>query len=336
MFSTRGMIVLFVFALGALSAAFAPLSGLVVLTDGLLSAAVLLGAIGWGAWPAVWLGHARRPLAQQATLAAGLGLGVVSSIVLALGVAGMLTSAIAWGLIAIGGACGLSRVYFACRAPRATEVASAGGVARDAHHPGKRAGSWEVGFPLAALILLLVPASVAFFAATLPPGAVWNEEARGYDALEYHLQTPREYFQSGRITFLPHNVYASFPQQMEMLYLLLMHMAGGPYEAAIAAQLLHAMLGALAVVVLAAWAPEGVGAWVAALAFGSVPWIAYLGALAYVECGLLLYAALAGTMAIECVRFEKPAGWRLTATVGLCAGLAGGCKYTALVLIVVA
>jgi hypothetical protein len=38
----------------------------------------------------------------------------------------------------------------------------------------------------------------------------------------------REYFDTGRITFfLPHNVFASFPQQVELLYLLLMHLAAG-------------------------------------------------------------------------------------------------------------
>ena len=32
-----------------------------------------------------------------------------------------------------------------------------------------------------------------------------------FDAIEYHLQGPKEYFQAGRIAFLPHNVYTSMP-----------------------------------------------------------------------------------------------------------------------------
>ena len=41
-----------------------------------------------------------------------------------------------------------------------------------------------------------------------------------FDAIEYHLQGPKEYFQAGRISFLPHNVYTSMPFNVEMLHLL--------------------------------------------------------------------------------------------------------------------
>ena len=32
-----------------------------------------------------------------------------------------------------------------------------------------------------------------------------------FDVREYHLQAPKEFFQPGRISFLPHNVYANMP-----------------------------------------------------------------------------------------------------------------------------
>ena len=41
-----------------------------------------------------------------------------------------------------------------------------------------------------------------------------------FDVLEYHLQGPKEYFQAGRIAFLPHNVYTNMPFGVEMLHLL--------------------------------------------------------------------------------------------------------------------
>ena len=41
-----------------------------------------------------------------------------------------------------------------------------------------------------------------------------------FDAIEYHLQGPKEYYQAGRIAFLPHNVYTSMPFGVEMLHLL--------------------------------------------------------------------------------------------------------------------
>ncbi len=40
-----------------------------------------------------------------------------------------------------------------------------------------------------------------------------------FDVLEYHLQGPKEYYQAGRIAFLPHNVYTSMPFGVEMLHL---------------------------------------------------------------------------------------------------------------------
>jgi hypothetical protein len=40
--------------------------------------------------------------------------------------------------------------------------------------------------------------------------------ARDFDVREYHLQAPKEWYQAGKISFLPHNVYASMPMSAEM------------------------------------------------------------------------------------------------------------------------
>ena len=61
-------------------------------------------------------------------------------------------------------------------------------------------------------VLVLVLASV------LPP--------LDFDVCEYHLQAPKEFFEQGRIGFLPHNVYANMPMGAEMLSLLAMSIAG--------------------------------------------------------------------------------------------------------------
>ena len=47
-----------------------------------------------------------------------------------------------------------------------------------------------------------------------------------FDVLEYHLQGPKEYYQAGRIAFLPHNVYTNMPFDVEMLHLLGMEVHG--------------------------------------------------------------------------------------------------------------
>ena len=48
-----------------------------------------------------------------------------------------------------------------------------------------------------------------------------------FDVLEYHLQVPREWVQSGRITFLPHNVYGNMPLGAETLAALTMALSPG-------------------------------------------------------------------------------------------------------------
>jgi hypothetical protein len=187
--------------------------------------------------------------------------------------------------------------------------------------------------PSLALLPLAIPLTVALLAACLPPGLIWDGEGRGYDVLEYHLQAPREYFDARRIHFLPHNVYASFPQQVEILYYLLMHLLNDPHAAAIPAQLLHVGLGAAFVLACAAWAPSGPPRLLAVLVAGGAPWLAYVGPLAYVENGVLLFAAVAGGLLLDAVRGAGPRPVAAMLAAGLCAGLAGACKYPALALV---
>src|SRR4029453_8419061 len=71
----------------------------------------------------------------------------------------------------------------------------------------------------------------------------------------------------------------------------------------------------------------------ALLLASSVVWIPYLGCLAYVENGVLFFAAVAGGLLL---RDGAGGCWRAAFLAGICAGLAGGCKYTALALVGVA
>ncbi len=303
----------------------APLTWLVLLTDGLFASAIVGAAAGWGAWPTAWLGFRERSAGQQFCVATALGLGLLSTMTLILGVAGLLNRPTAGALLAVGGACGLWRLYLAQMRGR-SEPAPAASLAQP------RIGTFAPRILL--LLVLAVPLVVALFGASLPPGMLWQEEVNGYDVLEYHLQGPREYYDAGRITFLPHNVYTSFPQQMEMLYLLLMYSTGDVYAAAIPAQLLHMACGLLAVVALGCWAPPGWGRRLVVVAVaGSTPWLAHVGCLAYVENGMLFFAAVAAGLVVDSYRKEANADWRTALTAGCCAGLAGGCKYTALVFV---
>ncbi len=352
----------------------APEVWLTLLTDGLLVASVIAAAGGWGVWPAAWLtdhpAAASDPAVRPGAAAGGrhlctataLGLGVLAIATLALGAAGWLNRVSAWALVA-GGA-GLAAAY-AIRARRtpapaaapADKASTSGGRAGKCgadHHPSKP----EPASLLVRVLLLLPlapPLTVGVLAACVPPGVLWEGEAGGYDVLEYHLQAPREYFEAGRIHFLPHNVYASFPQQMEMLYLLQMHLLADAHAAAIPAQMLHLTCGALAVLALGCWMPAGWPRLTAVLLAGSSPWLVYVGALAYVENGMLFFAAVAAGLLHELAKERareatgtppspseahrrapaavEDGGWRRALGAGLCLGLSGACKYTAMAMV---
>ena len=72
-----------------------------------------------------------------------------------------------------------------------------------------------------------------------------------FDVLEYHLQGPKEYFQAGRIAFLPHNVYTNMPFDVEMLHLLGMEVIGDWWWGGLVGQLLVALFGPAAAMLIA-------------------------------------------------------------------------------------
>lgn len=337
----RGAICLLIALLGstALSVlSIAPTAAFVATSEGLIALAIIVSAIGWGAFPAAWLtpptGATQSSSLQRVVLAAALGLGLLGFLTLGLGVIGLLTRATAWTLVLIGLVLGIAALFRELAGKQRPAVASPN-------------DTLATCIALAVIGLVLgAPLGLTLCGASLPPGLIWSEEGKGYDALIYHLQVQREYYDAGRIHFLPHNVYASFPQQVEILYLLAMHLSGGAVAGAIPAQWLHAGLGVLAVLAIAAAAPRGAGRWTAALAAAGIPWLAYVGCLAYVELGTLFFAAVAAGLLLNAARDDgsddaqpgaaRPTSWRHVLTAGLCAGLAGGTKYTAIALVAAA
>ena len=115
-----------------------------------------------------------------------------------------------------------------------------------------------------------------------------------FDVLEYHLQGPKEYFQAGRIAFLPHNVYTNMPFGVEMLHLMGMEVLGDWWWGGLVGQLLVALYApAAAVLIAAATGAGGIAraAWLAAIIYLSTPWIYRLAVIAYVEGPLCFYHA---------------------------------------------
>lgn len=343
--------------------------GTVVIVLELLAAAVVLGPcvlLGSLLVPMFRLGEV--PFSQHLSFAATLGLGFVCLAVLGAGTIGFLSRWAFAAVLILGAMAGAVHLGTVWRGRQSLQDAP---IPRTSETELIR---WAWVMPCLFLVLALCAAGTA-------PGLIWSEEGFGYDVLEYHLQVPKEYFLTGGIRYLPHNVYANFPGNVEMLYLQAMLLLGEVQEAAVTANYIHLLLGALTV--YAGWAvarPWGrLAGLVSAVLLGTSGWLVYLSGLAYVEHGLLLFGVASTgaalrmfdepegggnaespkcrngeipsneakrnrSEALECVATEQdrhggvgqPAGTRIgnwAFLAGVLAGLACGCKYTAVAFI---
>ncbi len=311
-----------------------------VFLDGLAAMLVAVPAALAGLWLVPLFRLGPMPLRWHFLLGSALGIGGVSLVMLLSGLMGF-TGRPGWVVVTIIllGA-GIVRVRRLLERPVATAgVASANGPG----DPGAVRYLWLLAAPFLSLALL---------AASNAPGFIWQEEGYGYDVLEYHLQLPKEYRQAGGIEYLPHNVYANFPANVEMLYLLGMILQDGDVDTGVSANLIHLILGMLAV--YAAWVAgcewSSRAGIVAGVVMATAGWLAYLSGLAYVEHGMLFFATTATAVLLRLVNVRSPQGeprhqesairnlqsaieWRWIVVAGLLAGLACGCKYTALPMI---
>jgi len=155
-----------------------------------------------------------------------------------------------------------------------------------------------------------------------------------FDVKEYHLQGPKEWWQQGRIAFLPHNVYTSFPFLTEMLSLWGMVLRGDWYRGALIGQVVlmaFAPLTAVAVFAIARRVSTTAG-WLAVGVFLTIPWIYRISIIAYTEGGLTFFVAATTLACVERSRSSAGASLgRQTLLCGLLAGSAIACKYPGLV-----
>ena len=274
--------------------------------------------------------HASLPPLTSAELWAlhtALGLSLWSLIVLGLGLAGLLSRPLFLGLAAVVIVSELLWTAITrCAAlrpsadpsERSTEsTASFWQTITTTRFTGGSLSTWlKIGcLPFLAIILL---------GAALP--------STDFDVNEYHFGGPREYFLAGRIQFLDHNVYTSFPFLTEMLTLSAMVVHGDWFWGALAGKLLlslYALLTALAVRALARqWAGPLAGD-LAAFVWLTTPWVFRISTIAYVEGALACYLAIAWLV----VSTSPLCGTRAL-LAGLFAGSAMACKYPGLVQVV--
>jgi hypothetical protein len=201
---------------------------------------------------------------------------------------------------------------------------AAGGIARS--------GLWKLRLPALTRTDVLGGLLIAPFLLIMVLGAMLP--AIDFDVLEYHLQGPKEYFQGGRIVFLPHNVYTNMPFGVEMLHLMAMEVMGDWWWGGLAGQLLVALFAPAAAVMIAAATGLCGGrraGWLAAVVYLSTPWVYRLAVIAYVEGPLCFYHAALIWAALrfwDARELPRDRWWLL---MGLLAGGAMACKYPALI-----
>ncbi len=314
-----GAAVMTLLAVGIVS----PYALICVLFDGGAAMVVLAPGALAGLWliPLFRLGS--MPLRWHVLLGAALGLGCLCLLVLFLGMASCLHRPVWLVLLGLFAVLGVVRL-------RSLPV-----VDEPAARPGY---PWLLVVPFLVLALL---------AASNAPGLIWQEEGNGYDVLEYHLEMPKEYLNAGNIHHAPHNVYANFPANVEMLYLLAMIVLDEDVEAGLTANMIHLLLAALTVyaawVAGRDWSPRA--GCICAITMATAGWLAYLSGLAYVENGVLFFGMTATGALLRIARTEKEGapteasvlsrrqlGWVIVS--GVLAGFAAGCKYTALPMVV--
>ncbi len=282
--------------------------------------------------------------AERAFFSATAGLNLLSLWTLTIGLAGGLHER-AWWIVP-----GISALvaWLACCAldVRCKRASHAALTDKPASAQDRSAvGSSDNRFATRFFVVLAVPLAVVIvLGGMLPPVE--------FDVREYHLQAPKEFYQRGRVEFLPHNVYGNMPLGVEMHALAAMCVSGDWWFGALVGKTISAAFAPLAAFGLFAagrrFFSSTAGA-LAALVYLSIPWVAQGATLGLVEAGTGCYLLATLLAASRLSETEKStiaksateklsskshrAGWTLLA--GFLAGGAMATKYPAAVFVVV-
>ena len=157
-----------------------------------------------------------------------------------------------------------------------------------------------------------------------------------FDVREYHLQAPKEFFEAGRIGFLPHNLYGNMALGTEMFSLLGMVLTGDWWLGSLVGKTVIAAFGPLTGLALLAagrrFFSPSVGI-VAAVLFVSTPWIVQVSTTGFVEGASALYLLM--TLYAFWLWLKDPdRSPMLLALCGYLAGSAVSCKYPGVLFVV--
>ena len=278
------------------------------------AALILASSLSFGLALLKWLRLRPAGAGAASLFGLGLGLGTVSIATLILGTLGLTNKVMLLAALLGGLLIGLREVGKVLRAVPAA-LAKA------------RLASW---FRLALYAILALFFMMNLTRAYEPP---WD-----YDSLEYHVAAPAAYDRAGRVFFMRDNVYANFPQNVEMLHFLGMRLTGSPDRGAKVGQMLGAIMGLLAALalrqMLAGLAGRETGD-IAALIFYSWAGVTIYSGVPFVELPLIFYGTLAlwGLLWSWRRKLTRPGARGWVALAAIATGLALGVKYTAALLV---
>ncbi len=250
---------------------------------------------------------------EQTLVELGVGAGCVMLAVFAVGSVGGYRPLVAWGLLTVA-LVGPQRRFWVALTGRWRAASDA--------PQSERSSRWVRG-------LLFVLAVMTLLACLTP--------ATSQDALVYHLAVPARYIEAGGICHVPGNFYASFPQNVDMLFTLGLLLDGDTL-----AKLYHWMLGAGAVLAVVALsrriaARGGGDPALGGLIFASLPTAALISTWAYIDLGVVFFSVLSLLLflafwraqhGVELVGAARRAPTTLLVLSALMAGVAAGSKYT--------
>jgi hypothetical protein len=284
--------------------------------------------VGGAAFAVLGLTHRFHPV-EAVGLSIAAGLNLLSLTTLVIGVAG--GSASRWPMIvAICVLLGLATWLW----NRSCKSGSSNKVSPENRTP-EALGYWDqrrIIFLAFACALLCV---FYFLGAVLPPSE--------FDVREYHLQGPKEFFQTGRIQFLAHNIYANMPMGTEMHALAWMSLWGGVdgwYHGALIGKVIFASFSIVTAMILSGSVARQAGSiagWIVACTWLGMPGIAEVSKLGLIDQAVACY--LAASVSVLFALHDKraqdgsnPSG--LILLLGWFLGATAACKYTAVPFVV--
>jgi 4-amino-4-deoxy-L-arabinose transferase-like glycosyltransferase len=120
-----------------------------------------------------------------------------------------------------------------------------------------------------------------------------------FDVREYHLQVPKEWYQAGRIEFLPHNVYGNMPLGAQILGIPAMAAFGGDLDwwwGSLVGKTLLGVFGPLTALALYAAGRRFFSATaggIAAVVYVSIPWVLLVSTSGFVDGAWAFYVFVA-------------------------------------------